>query len=155
MIWLLTFSLIPKISTHLHPITSDDNTSRHKLFRVASPSAVRGILFSFQSKCHTDWYVWQSKAIIHLCAVCSAAFMHGNGFLFHSSIIFWKWQRAPRDAESQSQHITPVCVAAGSHKLYHSCYANTSWTSCSDFYISARLYTLYITGAFLAQTAEH
>lgn len=78
--------------------------SENKLFWVASPSAVRRILFSFQSKCQTDRYVWQSKAIIHLCTVCNAAFMHGNGFLFHSNCVFWNWQQAPREVESQSKH---------------------------------------------------
>lgn len=90
--------------------------SRHTFFRVASPSAVRRILFSFQSKCHNDWYVWQSKAIIHLCTVCNAAFMHRSSFLFHSSNIFWSWQRAPRKVESQSQHIIPTYCLCWSRK---------------------------------------
>lgn len=95
---VLIFFHIPKISTHLHPITSNDNA-------CFLSSAVHGILFSFQSKCHSDCYVWQSKAIIHLCTLCNAAFMHRNSFLFHSCNIFWNWQRAPREVESQSKHI--------------------------------------------------
>lgn len=111
----------PPTSTH---------TSRQRLFREASPSAVHRILFSAQSKRRSDWYVWQSEAVIDLRTVCkAAAFMHRRCFfffLFHSGNIFWNWQRAPEEAESQSKHIThTVSVEPGSHELYLSCSAQS------------------------------
>lgn len=79
------FATWPAISTHAGLTNFKDTGStcpKCKSLRAASLSSVDRILFSFQSKCHiTD--VRQSKAVINLCTIFSAAHLHRNSFLFH------------------------------------------------------------------------
>lgn len=142
---MLKFSLIPKILTHLRPITSNDNIkfylyfmSKHKFFRVAPPSAVCRILSVFNENATlTDMF--DNPRLIHLCKVCRAAFMHRNSFLFHLGITALKLTALKLTVSSQGFGVQVktsythsfYVEAAATH--YHSCYANSNWTSFSDF----------------------
>lgn len=110
----LTFSSIPTITSHLHPITSNDNACQGKLFRDASPSALH---FSIKLP---HWLICLTvqgyNSSLHSLAMLLSS--TDTAFCFIQAIFFLNWQRAPREVESESDHITQTCfcVEAGSRQ---------------------------------------
>lgn len=110
----LTFSSIPTITSHLHPITSNDNACQGKLFREVSPSALH---FSIKLP---HWLICLTvqgyNSSLHSLAMLLSS--TDTAFCFIQAIFFLNWQRAPREVESESDHITQTCfcVEAGSRQ---------------------------------------
>lgn len=81
MLAALTFARIPKVSTHLRPITSNDNTCQDINYsQELHLQPFAGSFFTVQSKRHSDRRVGWPEVFIHLAQTAMTLFMSRKQF---------------------------------------------------------------------------